>query len=190
MMIERPTMASLGRQAADEIAGVLSAVRDEQVDSLRTALVAAPYILTYGVGREGLVMRSFAMRLMHLGLPVGVVGDMTAGPLTPNSLFVCSAGPGHFSTVAALMEVARNSGAGVALFTAHPESPLVQRATHVIETPAHTLTGSRTGAASRQIMGSVYEQSLWVLLDCVIWQMAQELGRPQSDMAQRHTNME
>jgi D-arabinose 5-phosphate isomerase GutQ len=100
-------------------------------------------------------MRSLAMRLMHLGLPVGVVGDMTCGPSGPGTVFVCSAGPGEFGTIGALIDVARKAGASVALFTAHPETGLAARADYVVEVPAQTMTGSRTGQASQQIMGAM-----------------------------------
>ena len=169
---------------------VLAGVREEQIGELRAALLGSSQILTHGLGREGLVMRSFAMRLMHLGLPVGVVGDMTCGPSGPGTMFVCSAGPGAFGTIGALVDVARKAGASVALFTAHPEADLGAKARYVVEVPAQTMAGSRAGSASRQVMGSVYEQALWVLLDCLIWQMAQDLGRTHEQMAARHTNME
>ena len=165
-------IGDLGKRAAEEIAAVLAGVHENQVAALRAALLGSSQILTHGVGREGLVMRSFAMRLMHLGLPVGVVGDMTCGPSGPGTVFVCSAGPGEFGTIGALIDVARKAGASVGLFTAHPEAGLAARAEYVVEVPAQTMTGSRTGSGSRQIMGSIYEQALWVLLDCLIWQMA------------------
>jgi 6-phospho-3-hexuloisomerase len=183
-------VSTLGRRAADEIAAVLAGVSETQIAAFRAAVLGSRQALTHGVGREGLVMQSFAMRLMHLGFPVSVVGDMTAGPTGPETLFVCSAGPGAFTTIGALMDIALNTGASVALFTAHPEEHLAQKAHYVIEVPAQTMTGSQKGAASEQIMGSVYEQALWVLLDCVVWQLAKESGCTQEQMAARHTNME
>jgi 6-phospho-3-hexuloisomerase len=183
-------VGELGRRASDEIAAVLDGVNEDQIGRVRSALLASRNILTHGLGREGLVMRSFAMRLMHLGLPVSVVGDMTAGPSGPGTLFVCSAGPGAFTTIGALMEIARSASASVALFTAHPVEMLAQKADFVVEVPAQTMTGSQQGATSQQIMGSIYEQALWVLLDCLIWQLAQELGLGSQQMAARHTNME
>jgi 6-phospho-3-hexuloisomerase len=183
-------ISTLGQRAADEIAAVLAGVSESQVAALRAALLASRQTLTHGVGREGLVMRSFAMRLMHLGLPVSVVGDMTAGPSGAGTLFVCSAGPGAFSTIGALMDIARKAGASVALFTAHPEESLAAKADYVVEVPAQTMTGSQKGDASQQIMGSIFEQALWILVDSLVWQLAHELGQTQEQMAARHTNME
>jgi 6-phospho-3-hexuloisomerase len=181
------TVAQLGAGAAREIAAVLDGVDEDSVRALRERLPSANAIGTYGVGREGLVLRGFAMRLHHLGLPSFVVGDMTAPPLHAGGLLVCSAGPGTFSTVAALAGVARNAGAAVALFTAQERSPMTELADVTVRVPAQTLAG---GPASNQLMGSIYEQALWVLGDAVIDQLVAEMGLDRAAIAARHTNLE
>ena len=67
-------------------------------------------IVLHGVGREGLMMRAFAMRLYHLGLDAHCLGDMTCPPVGPGDLFLASAGPGSFSSVDALITTARDAG--------------------------------------------------------------------------------
>jgi 6-phospho-3-hexuloisomerase len=181
------TIAELAAGAAREIATALAGVDDDAVARLRGELRAADAIATYGVGREGLVMRGFAMRLYHLGLPAFVVGDMTARPLGPGGLLVCSAGPGTFSTVAALAGVARAAGAHVALFTAQADSPLAPSAAVSVRIAAQTMSG---GPASNQLMGSIYEQALWVLGDAVIDQLVAELALDRASITHRHTNLE
>src|SRR5437764_487602 len=106
--------------ALDEVRAVLEAGAAGEVEALCDELLKARRIATYGVGREGLMMRAFCMRLMHLGLDAHVVGDMTAPPLGQGDLLFVSAGPGWFSTVAAIVGVARNAGARTAAITAQP----------------------------------------------------------------------
>jgi 6-phospho-3-hexuloisomerase len=180
-------IADLGANAAREIAAVLAGVDESSVGELCTQLRAATAIAAYGVGREGLVMRGFAMRLYHLGLPAFVVGDMSAPPLGPGGLLVCSAGPGTFSTVAALIGVARGAGAGVALFTSSDASPLAPQAAVTVRLPAQTMAG---GPASSQLMGSIYEQALWVLGDAVIDRLVSDLALDRAAITARHTNLE
>lgn len=55
----------------DTLRHVLGAVQAAQVQALVDDVAAATRIVAYGVGREGLCMRAFAMRLGHLGLQVG-----------------------------------------------------------------------------------------------------------------------
>ena len=104
-------MYATTRQILGEIDRVLSAVETQQVDALLNAIVGAHTVIVYGLGREGLVMKSFAMRLAHLGVPTAVVGDMTAPPARPGDLFLVSCGPGYLSTVDALVGVAERAGA-------------------------------------------------------------------------------
>jgi 6-phospho-3-hexuloisomerase len=180
-------VADLGANAAREIGAALAGVDEAAVATLREQLRSATAIATYGVGREGLVMRSFAMRLYHLGLRAFVVGDMSAPPLARGGLLVTSAGPGTFSTVAALIGVARAAGAHVALFTSHPDAPLAAEADVVVRIPAQTMAG---GPASTQLMGSIYEQAMWVLGDAIIDQLVTELQLDRTAITERHTNLE
>ena len=98
---------TLHRKALDELAAVLDRVDAAQLDAALQAITAAGRIALYGVGREGLQIKGLAMRLYHLGLDATVVGDMNCPPLGAGDLLVVSAGPGHFSTVEALLKVAR-----------------------------------------------------------------------------------
>jgi 6-phospho-3-hexuloisomerase len=181
------TIAAQSATATREIDTALRGVDDARIAALRERLCAARAIATYGVGREGLVLRGFAMRLYHLGLPAFVVGDMTAPPLRTGGLLVCSAGPGTFATVAALAAVAKAAGADVALFTSSENSPLIANADVVVQIPAQTMAG---GPASSQLMGSIYEQATWVLGDAIIDQLVAELALDRTVIAQRHTNLE
>ncbi len=181
------TVAELAATAADEIRNAVAGVDERSVQALRERLSTANAIATYGVGREGLVLRGFAMRLYHLGLPAFVTGDMTARPLGAGGLLVCSAGPGSFSTVAALSGVARNAGAAVVLFTAQPQTDLAATADLVVHLSAQTMAG---GPASQQLMGSLYEQALWVLGDALIDQLVADGQLDRMAIVQRHTNLE
>ena len=50
---------------------------DDALDGLIEDIVKARRIVVFGLGREGLQMRGFAMRLFHMGRNVAVWGDMT-----------------------------------------------------------------------------------------------------------------
>ena len=56
--------------ATSQLRDTLLSVAPEEVYSLVTTLKAARRVACYGVGREGLAMKGFAMRLHHQGLPV------------------------------------------------------------------------------------------------------------------------
>ncbi|MFP5367432.1 MAG: hypothetical protein ACLGIS_11380, partial [Actinomycetes bacterium] len=60
----------------DEISDVFQSVDPAEVAALVTELRLADRIFVTGAGRSGLVLKMAAMRLMHLGLTVHVVGEV------------------------------------------------------------------------------------------------------------------
>src|SRR5207245_4967039 len=122
----------LASSAVREVGEVLDRIPPETAERLCGELEAARRIACYGVGREGLMMRALCMRLMHLGLDAHVVGDMTTPPLGPGDTLVASAGPGTFSTVDALLGVAKSAGARTVVITAQPDGPAPKSADAVI----------------------------------------------------------
>jgi 6-phospho-3-hexuloisomerase len=167
-------------------------------------------IALYGVGREGLMMRAFAMRLYHLGLQAHMVGDMNCPPLSDGDLFIASAGPGGFSTVDALLDVANEEGAATVVITAHSDGSSAKKARQVLHLSAQTMadnaesvhaeghgTSSHTKdaespAASHPLlgMGSVYEGALFVLFEMVVIMLKPHLRVSTQSMRARHTNLE
>ena len=176
-------------QILAEIDRVLSRVDEKQVQALCDAILGARHVIVHGLGREGLVMRGFAMRLMHLGLNVAVVGDMTTPPVGTGDLFLVCCGPGHLATVQALMGIARQVGGRIAVLTAQPQAPLPRQADLVLHLPAQTMAETEH-SSSFQAMGSAFEQSLWVLLDALVPRLQIALGQSADNLRQRHTNLE
>lgn len=179
----------MARRILAELDRILSQVDESEVDALCRALVTARRVFVHSLGREGLVVRGFAMRLTHLGVPVTVVGDMTAPPIGAGDVFLLSCGPGYLGTFEALMGIARRAGARIVILTAQPDAVLPRQSDQVICIPAQTMAQIE-GAASGQAMGSAYEQALWLLLDAVVPRLQAELGQSPDDMRARHTNME
>ena len=182
-------MYRAAQQILAEIDRVLLNVDPTQIDDLLDAIVASNLVTVYGLGREGLVMKSFAMRLMHVGVNVAVVGDMTTPPLGPGDLFLVCCGPGYLSTVLALTGVAKQAGAKVLMITAQPQADLAKRADQLLVLPAQTMA-EKEGSSSEQAMGSAFEQSLWILFDAVLPTLQQRLGQTADDLRRRHTNLE
>jgi len=163
-----------------------------QIPALSERLAAARRIACYGVGREGLMMKALAMRLFHLGLDAHVVGDMTTPALGKDDLLCVSAGPGQFATVAALVGVARDAGAGTLCFTATPEGAVPRSADHVVHLPAQTMANDRDGQGGGSIlpMGSLYEALMFLFFELVVLDLRERLVVSMRAMRARHTNLE
>jgi 6-phospho-3-hexuloisomerase len=177
----------MGRRALGEVGAVIDRVAPCDIERLCAEIRSARRIACYGVGREGLMIKALCMRLMHLGLDAHVVGDMTTPPLESGDLLLVSAGPGWFSTVAALVGVAAEAGARTAVFTAQPDGPLPARADLVVCLPAQTMADTEGSVLP---MGSLYEAVQLVVFDLVSIILRGQLGQSPEEMRRRHTNLE
>jgi 6-phospho-3-hexuloisomerase len=185
-----PDARELVLQAVDEIRAACERLQSGALDSLCDELIRARRIATYGVGREGLMMRALCMRLMHLGLDAHVVGDMTTPPVGTGDLLLASAGPGDFSTVSALLGVAREAGARTAVVTAQPAGPAPSGADLVVHLPAQTMADDAGAPTSVLPMGSLYEAVQLVVFDVVSITLRERTGQSSAQMRARHTNLE
>ena len=183
-------MTSLYHQALGDLARVFKRIDQPAVERAVDEIAAAGTIALYGVGREGLQIKGFAMRLFHLGLNAAMVGDMTTPHLGAGDLLIVSAGPGHFSTVEALMGVARRDGARTLVVTAQPDGACPQAADLVLPIPAQTMADDTGGPVSVLPMGSLYEGAQYILFEVMILMLRDRLGVTPEAMRARHTNLE
>ncbi|MFP7672668.1 SIS domain-containing protein [Marivita sp. S0852] len=182
---------TLADQLLDELRPGLSRTVLEQIPPLSETLAKAGRILCYGVGREGLMMKALGMRLYHLGLDAHIVGDMTAPPIGRGDVLFVSAGPGQFSTVAALVDVAKTSGAHVICITAEAAGTVPQSADLAIHLPAQTMAADQGAAASSILpMGSLYEALMYLFFEVLVLDLRDRLAVAPDRMRANHTNLE
>jgi 6-phospho-3-hexuloisomerase len=186
----KDSLAGLATRALGDLAKVFARLPAGAESALVDAIVAAKRIAIYGAGREGLQMDGFAMRLAHLGLDVHVVGDMTVPPLGKGDLFIVSAGPGASNIGDALIGVAREAGAKIAVVTAQPGGRTPRRADVVFAIPAQTMADDQGGEASVLPMGSLFETAQMVLFEIIVLALRERLGESAERMRARHTNLE
>lgn len=179
------------RATLDEIGTVLDAVDLAAFEAACAAIAGARRIVLYGCGREALQVKGFAMRLFHLGLDVGVAGEMTASPVGKGDLFFVSSGPGELATVLALIGQARQSGARSLVLIAEPAGSAARAADQLLIVPAQTMASDlKPGRSDLLPMGSVYEGALFVLFEMMVLDLKARLGIDDAAMRARHTNLE
>jgi 6-phospho-3-hexuloisomerase len=182
-----PTLAS---RALGDLGRVFERLPTDAADAFVDAIARAGRIAIYGAGREGLQMKGLAMRLFHLGLDVHVVADMTVPPLGSGDLLIVSSGPGASNIGDALIRVARDAGARIAVVTAQPEGRTPSSADVVFAIPAQTMADDQGGQVSVLPMGSLFETAQMVLFELVVLALRDRLGETSESMRKRHTNLE
>ena len=185
-----PELRALSSTALSELGETVLKIEQADLDAFLSEIAGAGRIVLHGVGREGLMMKAFAMRLFHLGLDAHVLGDMTTPPLAAGDLLIVSAGPGWFSSVEALARTAKEAGARVACVTAQPQGRVPAEADLVFHIPAQTMADDRGGTASVLPMGSLYEGAMFIAFELVVLALRNRVGENAETMRARHTNME
>jgi 6-phospho-3-hexuloisomerase len=123
-------------------------------------------VFVVGAGRTGLVLRAAAMRLMHLGLTVYVVGETTTPAIQAGDLLLAGSGSGTTSTIVKAAEKAKAAGAQVVALSTTTDSPLAALATLVVVLPA-AQKQDHGGTISQQYAGSLFEQAVLLLTDAI-----------------------
>jgi 6-phospho-3-hexuloisomerase len=167
-----------------ELTDIAAGLPRRQADALAMAVRDARRVFVGGMGRSGLMMRAFAMRLMQLGVTVHVVGETTTPSIQRGDLLVLGSRFGRSGSLGHYVAIARREGARVAVVTMDPETPLARRADLVAPIPVPE------GGPSRQPLGTLFEQSLLVYLDAVVLLLKRLLHKTEHAMRKRHTNLE
>lgn len=174
----------------EELGQVLEQVDYESVHRLTHQLLKAKRIFVAGEGRSGFMAKAFAMRLMHLGANSYVVGETTTPSLEGGDTVVLISGSGKTKSVVWTAEVARNLGCDVIALTTNLDSALALEAGLVVHVPAATKYRRENEKASMQPLGSLFDQSIHMILDYVCLSYAQEQKLEHEAVFQKHSNVE
>ena len=178
-------------QILDELGETVGNVCSDSAEKLANAIMAAETIFVAGAGRSGLAMKSFAMRLMHMGFDTYVVGETVTPSITENDVLLIGSGSGSTSSLVASADKAHAIGATICLITIDESSPIGKLAEVVLTIPAPSPKVNRDlGFRSIQPMGSLFEQSLLLMLDAIVLLLMEKTGKTPESMFTRHANLE
>ncbi|PKB00560.1 3-hexulose-6-phosphate isomerase [Flavobacteriaceae bacterium MAR_2009_75] len=160
-----------------------------EIANLIAPITNAKRIFVMGAGRTGLMMGAAAMRLMHLGYTVHVVGETTAPAIAEGDLLIAGSGSGTTNGIVRAAETAKKIGAAILCFTTDNTSTLAELADQTVTIPA-AQKQARDEKVSKQYAGSLFEQSLLLVLDAFIQILWSLDGSTASELWKRHANME
>ncbi|KQS10039.1 6-phospho-3-hexuloisomerase [Curtobacterium sp. MCLR17_007] len=188
----QPTVPDALDLVVHELDDLVAGLRDaDQAPSERALdlLGSAARVFVHGAGRSGLALRMTAMRLMHLGLQVHVVGEVTTPAIRSGDVLLVASGSGTTTGIVQAARTASDEGASVLAISTTDDSPLSELATVTLVLPAATKT-DRSGTASAQYAGSLFEQGVVLLGDALFHSLWQRSGRSADELWPRHANLE
>ncbi|MCY4539374.1 MAG: SIS domain-containing protein [Chloroflexi bacterium] len=174
-----------------DLSRTLKQVDTAQVEALQYAILAADRVFIAGKGRSGLQMRAFAMRLMHLGLTVHVVDDVTTPSVAEGDLLLIGSSSGRTASLLRHVDTATGLGTSIATVTDNLESAIAAAAKTLVHIPATNFkAGANGGENSVLVMGSLFEHCLGLVCDLLIIRLKRALQVDESAMNARHANLE
>jgi 6-phospho-3-hexuloisomerase len=184
-------LKDLSKKVLNEIDQCIEKVKNQEIERLIQEITIAKRIFILGLGREALMIKAFAMRLMHLGLEVDIVGDVTTPRITNKDLLIATVGTGYCASTGELVRIAKEkANAKVALITAAAESKLAPYVDITVRIPAQTMAQEAEAKKSIQPMGSLFEQAELIFFDCLLIILKDRLGRKDEDLEKMHTILE
>ncbi len=184
---------------AGHIKKVSSDLDEAQVDEMIRLIQRAKKIFIYGAGRSGLVGKAFAIRLMHLGFNVYVVGDVITPAITKRDVLILISGSGETTTPVNAAKIAKNAGAKLIAITTYPNSTIGKIADCVVVIKGRTKLRGEKDFLLRQIkgehyslapLGTLFEATVLIFLDGLIVEMMARTGKSEEEMRMRHATIE
>jgi 6-phospho-3-hexuloisomerase len=192
---------------------IKSSISDEDKVNFVTTLLHPQYKRRFiiGSGRTGFMMKSFAMRLMHLDIgEIYVVGETVTPSLESKSdLIIAGSGSGTTLEVVDPVKVAKELGITVLSITSNKNSPLAQNSDVLVYVPINetlskimelknSVNKQEHGYIESQIrgqfersaiLGTLFEDTIALFLDEVVEVCMDILGKTEKDLASRHQNL-
>ncbi|MEM0380702.1 MAG: 6-phospho-3-hexuloisomerase [Desulfurococcaceae archaeon] len=169
------------------------------IDLLLDAYKRKARVLIIGAGRSGLIGKAFAMRLLHLGFQVYVLGETIIPRIRENDLVIAISGSGRTKLIITAAEAAKVVKAKVIAITSYPDSPLAKISDLIVTVPGRTKIAEEEDYFTRQILGiheslaplgTLFENAVLVFLDGVIAELMNKLGKTEEDLRNEHANIE
>lgn len=170
-----------------EITEVLRNVNTEEIDQAAELISQADHIFIQGNGRSGLVGKMAAMRLMHSGYHIHVVGETTTPSFTENDLLIVLSGSGKGSSLEKMIAKVNALGGKTLLVTATDDKAVTSNFDSAICIKAST---KHNDIQTIQPLGNQFDQSMHIILDALIIKLNMQTGTTNADLKQKHFNLE
>ncbi|MGV9869266.1 6-phospho-3-hexuloisomerase [Rhodococcus koreensis] len=173
-----------------ELEKSLSQLDSASCDQAVEMIASADKVFVLGLGRLGLMLKSLAMRLMHMGREVYVVGETITPNYGPTDLLIIGSASGETKQLTQIAEKAKGLGGRVLALTGTPGSTITGIADVSVLIPAPSKNQSESGFTSAQPMASLFEQAVLLLGDSLVLALMARSTQDNDQMFTKHANLE
>lgn len=160
-----------------------------QVDTFIASLVSDLHsisdgsgeVIGLGAGRMGYSLRSFIMRLSHMGIRASMIGDTNVPRVRENTVVIVNSSSGETPSVLQYVNQAAVEGGKIYSTTCNAESSIGVKSQSVITMPT---------ISSGQLMKSPYEQFSMLLYDYLVIRLMLDLDLDPAVVSHNHSILE
>lgn len=174
----------------EECKNILSAVNEEDTETLIEKLLAANRVFFVGVGRVMLSLKAVAKRFSHIGIETHIVGEITEPAIKKGDILIAASGSGESIFPKEIAKKAKSFGAEVIMIGSNKESSLAQIADFMVRVPTNTKMKFPDEIPSRQIMTSLFEQFLLLYGDIIAKMIVEINNIDMNSLWEYHANLE
>ncbi len=162
-----------------------------QVEELIKAIDEAKSVFVLGAGRSGFVAKAFAMRLMHLGYNVYVVGETVTPRIRKEDLLIAISGSGETTSVVSISRKAKELiGSKLAVITQNRDSTLAKMGDVVVVLKGKSKTEKNEEIAKIAPLGTMFELTALIFLDGLTAEIMNRKNLTEKDLEARHAVLE
>ena len=162
-----------------------------KVQELIDAIEGARSIFVMGAGRSGFVAKAFAMRLMHLGYNVYVVGETVTPRIKKEDLLIAISGSGETTSVVNISRKAKELiGSKLVAITQNKDSTLAKMSDIVVLLKGKTKTEKNDEIAKIAPLGTMFELTALIFLDGLVAELMKLKNLTEKDLEARHAVLE
>lgn len=168
-----------------EIQEVLQNVNNIEIEDFICKFNKSKRIFVTGEGRSGLISKCFAIRLIHLGYNVFVIGETITPAINTGDIFIAISGSGESINIINDVKKAITKGCDILVVTSKPESELAKLAQTLLIIPG-TVKGDIHNRKSVQLLSSLFDQSLHIILDAICLLISYKNNISNDDATKKH----
>ncbi len=162
-----------------------------KVQEVIDAIEGARSIFVMGAGRSGFVAKAFAMRLMHLGYNVYVVGETVTPRIKKEDLLIAISGSGETTSVVNISRKAKELiGSKLVAITQNKDSTLAKMSDIVVLLKGKTKTERNDEIAKIAPLGTMFELTALIFLDGLVAELMKIKNLTEKDLEARHAVLE
>ncbi|RUM34998.1 MAG: 6-phospho-3-hexuloisomerase [Archaeoglobus sp.] len=176
---------------ADQIENLKRTVDMRQVEEFMNVIERARKIFIMGAGRSGFVARAFAMRLMHLGYDVYVVGETVTPRIGKEDLLISISGSGETTSVVNISRKAKDEiGSMLAAITQNENSTLAKMSDVIVLLNGKSKYQRDENLSNIAPLGTMFELTALIFLDGLIAELMSIKRLTEKDLEKRHAVLE